>query len=170
MPTKPRTGQAPHFPITRAEFGERFQQKFYDPLVEKEKDAIARIEEEAEDRCGVADLERVVEGAPGDDVGDVEAREGELEVAVVFEPDLIEGRAARRLHRQPAGRGYQRLRPALVMQQARDAQAVATVVPQLVPAAVATDGTGAQGHEVAPSCTRWWSRSWSSDSSFRCGS
>ena len=42
---KPRTGQAPHWPITREEFHERFQQKFYDPAFEKEKDAIARIEE-----------------------------------------------------------------------------------------------------------------------------
>jgi multimeric flavodoxin WrbA len=43
--TKPRTGQAPHWPIARVEFHERFQQKFYDPAFEKEKDAIARIEE-----------------------------------------------------------------------------------------------------------------------------
>jgi len=42
--TKPRTGQAPRWPITREEFHERFQQKFYDPAFEKEKDAIARIE------------------------------------------------------------------------------------------------------------------------------
>ncbi len=42
--TKPRTGQAPHWPITRDEFHERFQQKFYDPAFDKEKAAIARIE------------------------------------------------------------------------------------------------------------------------------
>src|SRR5438034_9036751 len=42
--TKPRTGQAPHWPITRKEFHARFQQKFYDPAFEKEKEAIARIE------------------------------------------------------------------------------------------------------------------------------
>ena len=42
---KPRTGQAPHWPITRKEFHERFQQKFYDPAFDKEKEAIARIEE-----------------------------------------------------------------------------------------------------------------------------
>ena len=42
--TKPRTGQAPHWPITREEFRERFQQKFHDPAFEKEKEAIARIE------------------------------------------------------------------------------------------------------------------------------
>ena len=42
---KPRIGQAPHWPITRDEFHERFQQKFYDPAFEKEKEAIARIEE-----------------------------------------------------------------------------------------------------------------------------
>ena len=42
--TKPRTGQAPQWPITREEFHERFQLKFYDPAFEKEKDAIARIE------------------------------------------------------------------------------------------------------------------------------
>ena len=43
---KPRTGQAPHWPITREEFHERFRQKFYDPAFEKEKEAIARIERE----------------------------------------------------------------------------------------------------------------------------
>ena len=42
---KPRSGQAPHWPITREEFHERFQQKFYDPAFEKEKEAFARIEE-----------------------------------------------------------------------------------------------------------------------------
>ena len=42
---KPRTGQAPHWPITREEFHERFQQKFYDPAFEKEREAIGRIEE-----------------------------------------------------------------------------------------------------------------------------
>src|ERR1700754_4712600 len=43
--TKPRTGQAPHWPISREEFHQTFQLKFYDPAFEKEKDAIARIEE-----------------------------------------------------------------------------------------------------------------------------
>src|SRR5258706_3181189 len=42
--TKPRTGQAPKWPISRDEFHERFQQKFVDPAFEKEREAIARIE------------------------------------------------------------------------------------------------------------------------------
>ncbi len=42
--TKPRTGQAPAFPMARDEFRERFEQSFYDPAFDKEKDAIARLE------------------------------------------------------------------------------------------------------------------------------
>ena len=41
--TKIRTGQAPA-PLTRAEFHERFAQRFYDPAYESERDAIARLE------------------------------------------------------------------------------------------------------------------------------
>ncbi|MDQ3025102.1 MAG: flavodoxin family protein [Pseudomonadota bacterium] len=41
--TKPRTGQA-RPQLTRKEFHERFQRNFYDPLFEKEKDAIRRVE------------------------------------------------------------------------------------------------------------------------------
>jgi multimeric flavodoxin WrbA len=43
--TKVRKGQAPHWPITRGEFHERFQLKFHDPAFLKEREAIARIEE-----------------------------------------------------------------------------------------------------------------------------
>ena len=42
--TKPRKGQAPPWPISRKEFHDRFQQKFFDPLFERESEAIARIE------------------------------------------------------------------------------------------------------------------------------
>jgi len=42
--TKPRKGQAPHWPMERAEFRRRFERNFYDPAFEKEKDAIARLE------------------------------------------------------------------------------------------------------------------------------
>ena len=45
MKTKPRPGQAPHWPISRREFGERFRQSFYDPAFEKAKDEIARLEQ-----------------------------------------------------------------------------------------------------------------------------
>ena len=41
--TKPRTGQALP-PLTREQFRSRFQQNFFDPAFEKEKDAIARVE------------------------------------------------------------------------------------------------------------------------------
>jgi multimeric flavodoxin WrbA len=41
--TKPRTGQAPP-PLTRAQFGERFRQSFFDPAFEPEREAIARLE------------------------------------------------------------------------------------------------------------------------------
>ena len=41
--TKIRTGQAPA-PLTRAEFSERFNGRFYDPAFEVERDAIARLE------------------------------------------------------------------------------------------------------------------------------
>ena len=41
----PRRGQAPPWPISRAEFHERFQHKFYDPRFDAEREAIARIEE-----------------------------------------------------------------------------------------------------------------------------
>jgi hypothetical protein len=44
-----------------------------------EGEAVARVEDEAEEGGDVADLGGVVEGAPGDDVGDVEAGEGELD-------------------------------------------------------------------------------------------
>jgi len=42
--TKPRKGQAPHWPMERAEFRRRFERNFFDPAFEKEKDAIARLE------------------------------------------------------------------------------------------------------------------------------
>jgi multimeric flavodoxin WrbA len=42
--TKPRKGQAPHWPMERAEFRRRFERNFYDPAFGKEKDAIARLE------------------------------------------------------------------------------------------------------------------------------
>ena len=38
--TKPRTGQAPPWPMPREEFTRRFMRNFYDPAFEKEKDAI----------------------------------------------------------------------------------------------------------------------------------
>jgi hypothetical protein len=41
--TKIRTGQAPT-PLTRAQFHERFQVRFYDPAFEGEREAIARLE------------------------------------------------------------------------------------------------------------------------------
>src|SRR5437667_1229992 len=41
--TKPRKGQAPP-QLTRVEFRRRFEQSFYDPAFEKEKDAIGRLE------------------------------------------------------------------------------------------------------------------------------
>jgi len=41
--TKIRTGQAPA-PLTRAQFQERFQVRFYDPAFEGEREAIARLE------------------------------------------------------------------------------------------------------------------------------
>ena len=41
--SKARTGQAPP-PLDREQFRERFQQNFYDPAFEREKDAIRRIE------------------------------------------------------------------------------------------------------------------------------
>ena len=41
--TKIRTGQAPA-PLTRAQFHERFQVRFYDPAFEGEREAIARLE------------------------------------------------------------------------------------------------------------------------------
>ena len=41
----PRKGQAPEFPMSREEFGERFRRNFYDPAFEKESEAIARLEE-----------------------------------------------------------------------------------------------------------------------------
>jgi multimeric flavodoxin WrbA len=41
--TKIRTGQAPA-PLTRAQFRERFNGRFYDPAFEVERDAIARLE------------------------------------------------------------------------------------------------------------------------------
>ena len=40
--TKPRTGQAPP-PLSRNEFGKRFQLTFYDPAFLKEAQAIARL-------------------------------------------------------------------------------------------------------------------------------
>jgi multimeric flavodoxin WrbA len=42
--TKPRTGQAPPWPISREEFNARFRQSFADPAYEKEETAIARLE------------------------------------------------------------------------------------------------------------------------------
>ena len=45
---KPRTGQAPP-PLTRAQFGERFRQSFYDPAFLAAEDAVARLEEIAWD-------------------------------------------------------------------------------------------------------------------------
>lgn len=42
--TKPRTGQAPP-PHDREEFGRRFRQSFFDPAFERERDAIARLEQ-----------------------------------------------------------------------------------------------------------------------------
>ena len=42
--TKPRKGQAPHFPMPREEFGRRFRMNFFDPAFEKESEAIARLE------------------------------------------------------------------------------------------------------------------------------
>jgi len=41
--TKIRTGQAPA-PLTRAQFQERFNVRFYDPAFVGERDAIARLE------------------------------------------------------------------------------------------------------------------------------
>jgi multimeric flavodoxin WrbA len=41
--TKIRTGQAPT-PLTRAQFQERFQQRYYDPAYDGEREAIARLE------------------------------------------------------------------------------------------------------------------------------
>jgi hypothetical protein len=41
--TKIRTGQA-STPLTRAQFRERFNGRFYDPAFEAERDAIARLE------------------------------------------------------------------------------------------------------------------------------
>jgi multimeric flavodoxin WrbA len=41
--TKIRTGQAPT-PLTRAQFQERFQQRYYDPTYDGEREAIARLE------------------------------------------------------------------------------------------------------------------------------
>jgi multimeric flavodoxin WrbA len=41
---KPRTGQAPHFPMDREEFRRRFERSFFDPAFEPEKEAIARLE------------------------------------------------------------------------------------------------------------------------------
>ena len=43
-PPKPRKGQAPEWPMPREEFARRFRANFYDPLYEKESEAIARIE------------------------------------------------------------------------------------------------------------------------------
>ena len=45
MSTKPRTGQAPPWPMSREEFGVRFRRNFYDPAFEKARDAIAQLEE-----------------------------------------------------------------------------------------------------------------------------
>ena len=44
MPLEPRTGQAPP-PVTRDELHDRFALRFYDPAFDKERDAIARLEE-----------------------------------------------------------------------------------------------------------------------------
>ena len=41
---KPRTGQAPPWPMPREEFRRRFEQSFYDPAFEREKEAIAKLE------------------------------------------------------------------------------------------------------------------------------
>jgi multimeric flavodoxin WrbA len=41
--TTPRTGQAPP-PLSRDEFRKRFEQSFFDPAFEKEKDSIAKLE------------------------------------------------------------------------------------------------------------------------------
>jgi multimeric flavodoxin WrbA len=41
--TQPRTGQAPP-PLSRDEFRKRFEQSFFDPAFEKEKDSIAKLE------------------------------------------------------------------------------------------------------------------------------
>ena len=40
---KPRTGQAPA-PLTRTQFKERFNVRFYDPAFEAEREAITRLE------------------------------------------------------------------------------------------------------------------------------
>jgi len=66
------------------------------------------------------------------EAGRAQARQRQLEVAVVVEPELLESGAAGRLHGQTAGRAHQGFRPAVVMEDARDAQAVAAVLPQLV--------------------------------------
>ena len=42
--TKPRTGQAPAFPMSPEEFGRRFRVNFYDPAFNNESEAIARLE------------------------------------------------------------------------------------------------------------------------------
>src|SRR6185436_2136002 len=42
--TKPRKGQAPHWPMPREEFRQRFNANYYDPAFDKEREAIARIE------------------------------------------------------------------------------------------------------------------------------
>ena len=47
--TKPRTGQAPPFPMSREEFGERFRRNFHDPAFDAQRDAIAKLEEIAWD-------------------------------------------------------------------------------------------------------------------------
>jgi len=41
----PRKGQAPEFPMSREEFGRRFRRNYFDPTFDKEREAIARLEE-----------------------------------------------------------------------------------------------------------------------------
>src|SRR5690348_1257071 len=42
--TRPRKGQAPHWPMDREEFRRRFEANFHDPAFETAKDAIAQLE------------------------------------------------------------------------------------------------------------------------------
>jgi multimeric flavodoxin WrbA len=42
--TQPRKGQAPAFPMSREEFGERFRRNFFDPAFDAERESIARLE------------------------------------------------------------------------------------------------------------------------------